>query len=108
MSKLALEHLTLDAARELEPDGTCVNCFRIDVPVASEGFLMNAPDAEHDQWEPSDVAAEGIVWMLRRQLPFTGRRESMHALAQRERIMASRARQPSERNPPMSPIDRLA
>ena len=31
MSKLALEHLTLDAARELHPQGTNVNCFRIDV-----------------------------------------------------------------------------
>ena len=108
MSKLALEHLTLDAARELEPDGTCVNCFRIDVPVASEGYLMNAPDADHDRWEPSEVAAEGIVWMLRRQPPYTGRRESMHALSQREGIMASRAPLPSDRNPPTSPVDRLA
>jgi citronellol/citronellal dehydrogenase len=108
MSKLALEHLTLDAARELESDGTCVNCFRIDVPVASEGYLMNAPGADHDTWEPSEVAAEGIVWMLRRQLPYTGRRESMHALAQREGIMASRAKRPSDRNPPTAPVDRLS
>jgi citronellol/citronellal dehydrogenase len=90
MSKLALEHLTLDAARELAPDGTRVNCFRIDVAVASEGFVANTPDADHSGWEPCEVAAEGIVWMLAQPMPYTGRRESMHLLRQREGIMASR------------------
>jgi citronellol/citronellal dehydrogenase len=108
MSKLALEHLTLDAARELEPDGICVNCFRIDVAVASEGFLANAPDADHDTWEPCAVAAEGIVWMLRQALPYTGHRESMHALREREGIMASRARVGIERHPTTALADGLA
>ena len=45
-SKLALEHLTLDAARELHPKGIVVNCFRIDIPVASEGFVANTPGAD--------------------------------------------------------------
>ena len=95
MSKLALEHLTLDAARELHPQGTNVNCFRIDVPVASEGFLANAPGADHDTWEPCEVAAEGIVWMVRQPLSYTGRRESMHVLRERESIMATRSRKAS-------------
>ena len=99
MSKLALEHLTLDAARELEIDGTRVNCFRIDIAVASEGFVANAPDADHANWEPCEVAAEGILWMLRQQLPYTGRRESMHVLRDREGIMASRVAAPAERKP---------
>jgi NAD(P)-dependent dehydrogenase (short-subunit alcohol dehydrogenase family) len=90
MSKLALEHLTLDAARELHPDNVCVNCFRIDVSVASEGYVANAPAAEHATWEPTEVAAEGIVWMLRQVLPYSGRRESMQVLRAREGIMASR------------------
>jgi NAD(P)-dependent dehydrogenase (short-subunit alcohol dehydrogenase family) len=89
MSKLALEHLTLDAARELHPDGTCVNCFRIDLSVASEGYIANAPDADHDTWEPTSVAAEGIVWMLRQVPPYSGQRESMRGLREREGIMAS-------------------
>jgi citronellol/citronellal dehydrogenase len=100
MSKLALEHLTLDAARELEPDATTVNCFRIDVAVASEGFVANAPEADHTTWEPCEVAAEGIVWMLRQELPYTGRRESMQALREREGIMASRAAVVRERTSP--------
>jgi len=36
-SKIALEHLTLDAARQLRTFGISVNCSRIDVSVASEG-----------------------------------------------------------------------
>lgn len=90
-SKIALEHLTLDAARELYPKGIAVNCFRIDVPVASEGFVANMPDADLSTWEPPEVAAEGIVWMLKQPLSYTGRRESMHRLRAREGIMASRA-----------------
>jgi citronellol/citronellal dehydrogenase len=99
ISKLALEHLTLDAARELEPDGTSVNCFRIDVAIASEGFVANAPDADHTSWEPCEVAAEGITWMLRQSLPYTGRRESMQVLRDREGIMASRVDGRARRSP---------
>ncbi|MEO5839172.1 MAG: SDR family NAD(P)-dependent oxidoreductase [Acidimicrobiales bacterium] len=97
VSKLALEHVTLDAARELYADNISVNCFRIDVPVATEGFMANVPDGDHDSWEPADVAAEGIVWMLRQPLPYTGWRESMQQLGQREGIMQSRAKRQSDR-----------
>jgi len=97
VSKLALEHVTLDAARELYADNIAVNCFRIDVPVATEGFMANVPDADHDSWEPSEVAAEGIVWMLRQPMPYTGWRESMYQLGLREDIMHSRAKRPTER-----------
>ena len=97
VSKLALEHVTLDAARELYPDNISVNCFRIDISVATEGFMANVPDGDHDSWEPPDVAAEGIVWMLRQPMPYTGWRESMYELGQREGIMRSRAKRPTER-----------
>jgi len=94
ISKIGLEHLTLDLARELQLDGIAVNCFRIDVPVASEGFVANLPDADHSDWEPSDVAAEGIVWMLHQPASYTGQRESMHGLRHREGIMVSRSARP--------------
>jgi len=90
-SKIALEHLTLDAARELYPKGIAVNCFRIDVPVASEGFVANLPDADMSTWEPPEVAAEGIMWMLRQPLSYTGHRDGMYHLRAREGIMPSRA-----------------
>ena len=107
-SKIALEHLTLDAARELHPKGIAVNCFRIDIPVASEGFVANTPGADRSAWEPSEVPAEGILWMLRQPPSYTGRRESMHHLREREGIMASRAeRQRSGPVPPTEVFDGL-
>jgi citronellol/citronellal dehydrogenase len=94
MSKLALERMTVDLAGQLAPQRIAVNCFRIDVPVASEGFLANAPDVDHSDWEPSDVAAEGIVWLARQPFTYSGRLESMYHLRQREGIMASQAPRP--------------
>jgi NAD(P)-dependent dehydrogenase (short-subunit alcohol dehydrogenase family) len=90
MSKIALEHLTVSAAAQLRPHGIAVNTFRIDVPVASEGFVANAPDLDHSDWEPTEVAAEGICWMLQQPASYTGRNESMARLATEHGIMASR------------------
>jgi citronellol/citronellal dehydrogenase len=103
-SKIALEHLTLDAARVLHPKGIAVNCFRIDVPVASEGFMANRPEADASGWEPTEVAAEGILWMLRQPMPYTGRRESMYALAVREGIMPTVAARDVRGTPPRTEL----
>jgi citronellol/citronellal dehydrogenase len=100
MSKIALERLTVDVARQLQPWKIAVNCFRIDIPVASEGFVANTPGQDRSDWEPSEVAAEGIVWMLRQPPSYSGWRESMYALRQREGIMASRAARPHAGAPP--------
>jgi citronellol/citronellal dehydrogenase len=94
MAKSALEHLTMSAAAQLRPHGIAVNTFRIDVPVASEGFLFNLPDADHDDWEPPDVAAEGIVWMLRQPASYTGHNEGMASLREQHGIMPSRTKRP--------------
>jgi citronellol/citronellal dehydrogenase len=108
VSKVGLERLTVDAAAQLAPAGIAVNCFRIDVAVASEGFLANTPGADHSNWEPSEVAAEGIVWMLRQPVGYSGRRESMFDLRQREGIMASRVAQPATEAPPTELFNGLA
>src|SRR5690349_19158977 len=42
VSKAALERLTTGVAEDVRPHGVAVNCLRIDVPIASEGFLHNA------------------------------------------------------------------
>ncbi len=100
ISKIGLERLTVDAATQLAPANIAVNCFRIDVAVASEGFLANTPGVDHSNWEPSEVAAEGIVWMVRQPSGYSGRRESMFALRRREGIMASRVPVPQATAPP--------
>ncbi len=101
MSKVALERLTVDAASQLAADSIAVNCFRIDLAVASEGFVANTPGADHSDWEPSEVAAEGIVWMVRQPLSYSGRRESMFDLRRREGIMSSRVAHPMTVAPPL-------
>jgi NAD(P)-dependent dehydrogenase (short-subunit alcohol dehydrogenase family) len=100
MSKVGLERLTIDAALQLQPLGIAVNCFRIDVPVASEGFIANTPGVDRSDWEPSEVAAEGIVWMLRQPVTYSGHRESMYQLRLREGIMPSRAQRGWKGPPP--------
>ncbi len=88
IAKIGLERLTVDLARQLAPSGIAANVFRIDVAVASEGFVANTPSADHSDWVPAEVAAEGILWMVRQPLTYSGQRESMAHLARREGIMA--------------------
>jgi NAD(P)-dependent dehydrogenase (short-subunit alcohol dehydrogenase family) len=94
MSKIAMEHLTVSLATQLLPHRIAVNTFRIDVPVASEGFVANLPDVDHSGWEPTDVPAEGIVWMLRQPASYTGHNVGMAALRDEHGIMAHGARAP--------------
>ena len=55
------------------------------------------------------MAAEGILWMIRQPLSYSGRRESMYVLREREGIMASRAQRPaSPELPPVELFDGLA
>ena len=108
ISKIGLERLTVDAAVQLAPSNIAVNCFRIDVAVASEGFVANTPGVDHSNWEPSSVAAEGIVWMACQPATYSGRRESMFELRRREGIMASRIGAPPTEAPPVELLNGLA
>lgn len=108
ISKIALERLTVDLARQLHRDAIAVNCFRIDLPVASEGFVANTPGADRSTWEPCEVAAEGVMWMLAQPPSYSGRRESMLGLRQREGIMTSRAEVPTIGVPVTDLYDGLA
>ncbi len=94
MSKAAMERMTVDCAEQLRPFGVPVNTFRIDVPVASEGFVANTPDMNRDDWEPTDVPADGIVWMIRQPPAYTGHNVGMVELRDRYGIMPSRAKRP--------------
>ena len=71
-----------------------MNTFRIDLPVASEGFVANAPDLDHSTWEPTEVAAEGILWMLRQPRSYTGRNVGMARLRAEEGIMGGERGRP--------------
>jgi NAD(P)-dependent dehydrogenase (short-subunit alcohol dehydrogenase family) len=72
VSKAALERLTSGLAEELRVHDIAVNCLRIDVPLASEGFMHNAPELDKSDWEPTAVGAEAALWMLAQPSTFTG------------------------------------
>jgi citronellol/citronellal dehydrogenase len=93
MAKAAMEHMTVAIASQVRRDGISVNTFRIDIPVASEGFVANLP-GDHPDWEPSEVAAEGILWMIAQPPSYTGRNDGMARLRAEHGIMASRAENP--------------
>lgn len=108
MSKIALEHMTVSLAAQLQPDRIPVNTFRIDVPVASEGFVHNSPGVDTADWEPCEVAAEGILWMLRRPPEYTGRNEGMAALRAEHGIMATRAPRRHQGAPPLNRVNPMS
>ena len=105
MSKIALEHMTVSLAAQLRADRIPVNTFRIDVPVASEGFVYNSPDWVGDDWEPCEVPAEGILWMLRQPPGYTGHNEGMAALRAEHGIMPSRAARPHVSTLPVNRVN---
>ena len=92
VSKAALERLTTGVAEEVRPYGIAVNCFRIDVPIASEGFVHNAPELDRSEWEPTEVGAEGALWMLSQPPEFTGRVMGITDLRREHGVAPSRVR----------------
>jgi NAD(P)-dependent dehydrogenase (short-subunit alcohol dehydrogenase family) len=73
MSKAALERFTTGVAAEVRPHDVAVNCLRIDVPIASEGFVYNAPELDTSAWEPTAVGGEAVRWLLEQPPGVTGR-----------------------------------
>jgi NAD(P)-dependent dehydrogenase (short-subunit alcohol dehydrogenase family) len=100
ISKIGLERLTVDVANQLAPHRIAVNCFRIDIPCASEGFVANTPGADRSDWEPCEVPAEGLVWVLRQPPSYSGHLLSMNQLRKQHGIMRSRAGRPHAQEGP--------
>jgi NAD(P)-dependent dehydrogenase (short-subunit alcohol dehydrogenase family) len=92
VSKAALERLTTGVAENVRTQGVAVNCFRIDVPLASEGFVYNAPELDKSDWEPTEVGAEGALWMLSQPPEFTGQVLGITHLRQQHGVAHSRIR----------------
>ena len=92
VSKAGLERLTTGVAADMRTDGIAVNCCRIDVPIASEGFVANAPELDQSEWEPTEIGAEGALWMLRQPADFTGRVLGITDLRRQYGVARSRIR----------------
>ncbi len=83
MSKAALDHLSVSTAAQFQSDKIAVNCFRIDASVATEGYMLNAPDEDFSNWAKPDSAVALMCWMLEQPSEYTGRVEDMTVLNER-------------------------
>ncbi|HYR96486.1 MAG TPA: SDR family NAD(P)-dependent oxidoreductase [Candidatus Binatus sp.] len=92
VSKAALERLTTGVAEDVRTSRIAVNCLRIDVPIASEGFVYNAPELDQSDWEPTEVGAEAALWMLAQPPEFTGRVLGITDLRSQHDVARSRLR----------------
>jgi NAD(P)-dependent dehydrogenase (short-subunit alcohol dehydrogenase family) len=73
VAKVAVERLTEGLALELKHQGIAVNCLRVELLIAAEGAIAANPDIDYSVAERPGVAAEALLWLSTRSLPFTGR-----------------------------------
>ena len=72
VSKIALEKLTQYTGMELKDYGIAVNALRIELMIASEGWLYRNPGADLPQWEKPEAASEASPWMATQPRDWTG------------------------------------
>jgi len=73
VSKIALEKLTWYAGEELKAFNIPVNALRIELMIATEGWVLRNPGADLSGWEKPDAASEAALWMATQPLSFTGK-----------------------------------
>jgi citronellol/citronellal dehydrogenase len=73
VAKVAVERLTEGLALELREHGIAVNCLRVELLIAAEGAVEANQDIDYSVAERPEAAAEALLWLATRALPFTGR-----------------------------------
>jgi citronellol/citronellal dehydrogenase len=72
VSKVALEKLTAYAGLELKPHGIAVNALRIEMSIATEGWMHRNPGVDFSDWEKPDAASDAALWMLAQPADWSG------------------------------------
>lgn len=72
VSKVALEKLTQYAGVELRQYGIPVNCLRIEMSIATEGWMYRNPGMDFSDWEKPDAASEATLWIATQPVEWTG------------------------------------
>lgn len=73
VSKAGLEKLTEYMGVELRSKGIAVSALRIELNIATEGWMFRNPDVDYSSWEKPDAAAEATLWLVQQGLSCTGR-----------------------------------
>lgn len=72
VSKIALEKLTDYAGEELKSHNVAVNALRIELMIASEGWMYRNPNTDFSTWEKPEAASEATLWIATREPKYTG------------------------------------
>ena len=72
VSKIALEKLTEYMGVELAPYSIAVNALRIELNIASEGWMYRNPGTDFSTWDKPEAASEVTLWMATRPPDWTG------------------------------------
>ena len=79
-SKAALEALSATLAREVQPDGVCVNALRIEGNIETPGTtLLLKLKPKQPMWPP-EIAGEAVAYICRQPFPFTGQVRTIASL----------------------------
>ena len=82
VAKVAVERLTEGLALELRQHGIAVNCLRVELLIAAEGAVEANSDIDYSAAERPEAAAEALLWLATRALPFTGRLATINDVRQ--------------------------
>jgi NAD(P)-dependent dehydrogenase (short-subunit alcohol dehydrogenase family) len=73
VSKIALEKLTQYAGMELQQQNVAVNALRIELNIATEGWMFRNPNVDFSTWEKPEAASEATLWMACQPTSYTGK-----------------------------------
>jgi len=72
VSKIALEKLTQYTGQELRQFNIPVNALRIELNIATEGWMFRNPNMDFSDWEKPEAASETTLWLATQPLTYTG------------------------------------
>ena len=73
VSKAALEKLTQYSGEELKSHNIAVNALRIELMLASEGWMYRNPGTDFSTWEKPEAASEATLWIAKQEPSYTGK-----------------------------------
>lgn len=73
VSKAALDRFTVGLAAEVKEHGIQVNSLKVDIAIASEGFIFVSPGVDTSTWDRTEVGGEAAIWMLKQGPKYTGK-----------------------------------
>jgi NAD(P)-dependent dehydrogenase (short-subunit alcohol dehydrogenase family) len=71
VSKIALEKLTQYAGQELRKFNIPVNALRIELNIATEGWMYRNPGVDFSTWDKPEAASEAALWLATRPVDYT-------------------------------------